>query len=192
MGLTTERKVFFALAGIAGLALFIDQGFLGPREAAAESPGIPTAPVGESTLDDAEISDPIESAASILINRLGSVSSTDRAGSLGASFSLTQLIEPAFQSESVEAPTEHALPLGALDNQETFPIISQSVEGLPTLSAAMPATHGGGAVLDGKLVRVGETGPNGYRLILVHSRSVLVERNGEQFAIEIPSFTDDD
>jgi len=36
MGLTTERKVFLGLAGVAGLALIIDQGLLGPSEAAAE------------------------------------------------------------------------------------------------------------------------------------------------------------
>jgi len=183
MGLTTERKIFLGLVGIAGIALVIDQGFLGPSEAAAESASLTLEAIEEMPTEiESQATKPV---AAILIDRLGSKVSSDSDGAFGSVFSFNKLIKPS-----------SADPAGNIDgqdsdsqsdeSQEAFLIIEPTATDLPALSSVMPAKNGGGAVLEGKLVRVGEKGPNGYRLILVDARAVLVERDGVQYAIEIP------
>ena len=54
----------------------------------------------------------------------------------------------------------------------------------------MPAKNGGGAVVGGKLLRIGEVDSNGYRLIEVKARSVVVERNSTRYTIDIPMVTE--
>ena len=54
----------------------------------------------------------------------------------------------------------------------------------------MPAKNGGGAVVGGRLLRVGEIDPNGYRLIQVKARSIIVERDSMRFTIHIPMVND--
>ena len=185
MGLTTERKVFLGLVGVAGLALVIDQGFLGPKEASADMfPDASASP--EPELVSTPLDKPAQRpAAMVLIDRLESLGSSDQAESLGSSFSLTKLVEPSVglpitDGAIVSSPDE--------DSEGSFPLIAPVAADLPTLSSVMPAKNGGGgAVLGGKLLRVGQVDPNGYRLVLVHARSVLVERDGVQYAIEIPT-----
>lgn len=185
MGLTTERKVFFGLVGIAGLALIIDQGFLGPKEAGAEPLPIAagsTLPVETTSTPQSK---PAKPAAMILIDRLESISTSDQSESFGSSFLLTKLIEPSLALPISDEPNE----VIQIDTPSgSFPLVAATASDLPVLSSVMPtANGGGGAVLGGKLLRVGQVGPNGYRLVLVHARAVLVERDGVQFAIEIPT-----
>ncbi len=183
MGLTTERKIFLGLVAIAGIALVMDQGFLGPSEATAESASL--------TLEAIEdMPTPIESqavkpVAAILIDRLGSKVSSNSDGAFGSVFSFNKLItlsstESAGNIDGQDSDSQSD------ESQEAFLISAPTATDLPALSSVMPAKNGGGAVLEGKLVRVGEKGPNGYRLILVDARAVLVERDGVQYAIEIP------
>ncbi len=187
MGLTTERKIFLGLACVAGLALVIDQGVLGPKRVLAEHATEDSAPsAGEPASIDPTDEPRGQSAAMILIDRLESLgSSSTQTDSLGSSFSLTRLVEsspglPITDSASAMGQNEDAL--------ANFPLVTPSITDLPILSSVMPTqTGGGGAVLGGKLLRVGQTDPNGYRLVLVHARSVLVERDGVQYAIEIPT-----
>jgi len=185
MGLTTERKVFLGLVGVAGLALFIDQGILGPKEASADPLPLTAEAIDEAatTIIQPSAEKP---AAAILIDRLLTVS-PNKDGSLGSSFSLTQLIEPS-STEQMSNVQDGAISAETPDT--SFPVIAPRADDLPVLSSAMPAANGGGgAVLGGKLLRVGEVDANGYRLVLVHARAVLVERDGVQYAIEIPTIS---
>lgn len=182
MGLTTERKVFLGLVGVAGLALFIDQGFLGPKEAAANPDPLIADTAGEVSAIGAQ-APTNKPAAAVLIDRLTETSSADLGGSLGSSFSLTQLIEP---QATVHLNDDQLSESSDQARTDGFPVIATRVVDLPVLSAAMPSANGGGAVLGGKMMRVGQVDPNGYRLVLVHARSVLVERDGVRYAIEMP------
>ncbi len=189
MGLTTERKIFLGLACVAGLALVIDQGVWGPKQASSESvlegSGPSSSPsTGESVAVSSPHKPTSKSAAMILIDRIESLGESKRIESLGSSFSLTRFVEP-----SPGLPiTDGASVMDAdEDGLESFPLLTPPVTDLPILSSVMPTqAGGGGAVLDGKLLRVGQVDPNGYRLVLVHARAVLVERGGVQYAIEIP------
>lgn len=180
MGLTTERKVFLGLVGVAGLALFIDQGFLGPKEAVADVFPIAAEPIADLAPSIVDSPATQQAAAAILIDRLKGSVSSDMDGSLGSAFSLTKLIEME-TSEQVAALQD----LGSA-SPDSFPMIAPKATDLPALSAVMPSKNGGGAVLGGKLLRVGQTGPEGYRLVTVMARAVLVEKDGVQYAIEIP------
>ncbi len=190
MGLTTERKVFLGLACVAGLALVIDQGFLATKQASAD-----TFPEGMSVSDElqaqpeaAPATTPMgKPAAMVLIDRLATIASPDQRASLGSSFSLTRLIEPSPSNPITDAALASGQPGEQGEGAESgFPLIAPAAPDLPVLSSVMPAKNGGGAVLGGKLLRVGQVDPHGYRLVLVHERSVLVERDGVQYAIEIP------
>ena len=183
MGLTTERKVFLGLAGVAGLALIIDQGLLGPSEAAAEP-----VPITIDSIDDSV--DPIlpslsihQPAAAILIDRLQSSPETEVHSILGSVFSLTQVIDPrAIDADANSSASAQQ----RIESESSFPLIAPPAVDLPVLSSVMPTTNGGGAVLGGQLVRVGQVGPDGYRLVGVQARSVIVERDSLQYTIEMP------
>lgn len=183
MGLTTERKIFLGLVGIAGIALVIDQGFLGPSEAAAESASLTLEAIEEMPTEiESQAAKPV---AAILIDRLGSKVSSNSDGAFGSVFSLNKLIKPA-AANSTGSIDGQVTGSQNDESQEAFLIIAPTATDLPSLSSVMPSKNGGGAVLEGKLVRVGELGPNGYRLLFVKARAVLVERDGVQYAIEIP------
>ncbi|CAN0576490.1 unnamed protein product, partial [Laminaria digitata] len=103
--------------------------------------------------------------------------------SLSDSFSLDQLIEPVLDSGVDQGSPEPAL----ITRQPALPVVQRSSIDLPTLSAVMPAQGGGGgAVLNGKLVRIGQTGPSGYVLMQVRKRGVVLERDGQVYSVEIP------
>ncbi len=186
MGLTTERKVFLGLACVAGLALVIDQGFMGPKQASADIAPADSSPPASETVSVPTSAPAGKPAAMVLIDRLESLALSDQGESLGASFSLTKLVEP-----SIGLPITDGTSTSEQEEDSTasFPLIAPKANDLPILSSVMPAKNGGGAVLGGKLLRVGQVDPNGYRLVLVHARSVLVERDGVQYAIEIPTIS---
>jgi hypothetical protein len=188
MGLTTERKVFFGLMVVAGAALVIDQGFLGPSGASADDIAM-TADMLVEQEPISEVQPAAQPAAAILIDRLRSTPDTGSSVSLGSAFSLTKMIGPKDGLTDQQEPQGESSDDGQGDS---FPLIAPRADDLPVLSAVMPSSNGGGALLGGKLVRVGQVGPNGYLLVLVHARAVLVERDGIQYAIEIPTVLDQD
>ena len=192
MGLTTERKVFLGLAVVAGIALVVDQGFLAPKSASADA--IPTNTELIPAPEPSQASEPVgipagKPASSMLIDRLKDLPSSDIAESFGASFSLGKMIKPPSDGSDQDGQDQLTT---QVDEPDSFSGIVSTPDDLPILSSVMPAANGGGAVLGGKLLRVGQTSPNGYRLILVHARAVLVERDGVQYAIEMPSISGQD
>ncbi len=96
MGLSTERKVFLAVLAVAGGALIIDQGILGPSEASA-LPDMPT-PSAEAVIPEAPVpsapTNSSETMAQVLMDRLDGIQSERGKGhSLSAAFSLERFID---------------------------------------------------------------------------------------------------
>ena len=182
MGLSTERKVFIAVLAVAGAALVIDRGFLGPSQASASS-GLPVeTPVSEGELVPATTSTAKapESMARILMQRIEGIESQSGDHSLSAAFSLEKFMKPK--------PVEQERQTGERDSDPSsmLNIIVADTPDLPALTAVMPSTNGGGAVLNGKLVRVGDTIPGGFKLIEVRERSVVLELDGGIYPIQMP------
>lgn len=184
MGLSTERKVFVAVLAVAGAALVIDRGILGPSEATAsldasvaevpvqpgEDAGAPAVPVKKS-----------ESMARILMQRIEGIESQTGDQSLSAAFSLEKFMSPTTTEQEVQPGTHEADTLSMLN------IIVSDTPDLPSLTAVMPSNNGGGAVLNGKLVRVGDTLQSGFKLVEVRERSVILELDGGVYPIQMPT-----
>lgn len=187
MGLSTERKVFLGVMGVAGIAFFVDQGLLGPAGVSADT----LEPQGESIIEQPAIVTGPEStkvAAAVLIDRLKSGSFTSGSDTFGSAFSLNSLIEhPSLTQGDSQNGLSDLVQAATPESSSSFPSFAPKATDLPTLSSVMPSKSGGAAVLGGKLVRVGQVGPAGYRLISVEARSILVERDGTQYSIQIPT-----
>ena len=131
-GLTTERKVFIGLAAVAGIALVIDQGVLGPKQASAGL-DIITADSFAADVMPSPINSPIQSKASseILIERLiGQGASAESTSSLGAIFSFTQSLADEQGADSIINKIADEMMPG-IEPGEVFPIITPGATDLP-------------------------------------------------------------
>ena len=183
MGLTTERKVFIGIASIAVVALIIDQGILAPGSAVAQS-DMPTSDVLELSTALPEAMQSVNGsppATEQLISRIESAMSENSDEiSMSSLFSMTRLGTP-------DSPTNDRADDGTKsENNESFPNLLSKPTDLPALSSVMPAKNGGGAVLSGKLLRIGQESANGYRLLDVYKRSALLEKDGQQYIVDLP------
>lgn len=175
MGLSTERKVIIGLFLVAGGALVVDQAILGPKEAGASELDLGFNLTPESILNvdlptKGEIFD--KTAASLLNERLSKFEQT-----MQADPSLDQMFGvPILDDEEVS---------NALTTGNTTDALSEQ-SGLPRLSAVMPSSTGGAAVINGVLVRVGDLNADGYRLISVQQRSAVIEKSGKKYTIALP------
>lgn len=183
MGLSTERKVFVGILCVAGSALMIDQVVLGPSSAEA----MPVATADSSDLLITPTSTPAQASvgsslnmAQVLLERLGAQNTVPEGKSLGSAFTLDQLIASGIpDSDPAQVNAERS-------TQPSLPVITPDAPDLPALTAVMPSKSGGGAVLGGKLVRIGQQTPEGFELIEVRERSVILRREGRFYTITIP------
>jgi hypothetical protein len=188
MGLSTERKVFLAVLAVAGAALIIDQGILGPSEASA-LPDMPT-PSAEAVIPEAPVpsvpaTKSSETMAQVLMDRLDGIQSERGKGhSLSAAFSLERFIDEPELAQGEGATSEPQ----SVGNRMLDLIVADAPQ-MPTLSAVMPASNGGGAVLNGKLVRVGGQVTGGFTLVEVRERSVILSHDGRNYPLEMPMQT---
>lgn len=187
MGLSTERKVFLAVLAVAGAALIIDQGILGPSEASA----LPDTPIpsAEAVIPEVQVpSAPAKSSetmAQVLMDRLDGIQSERGKGhSLSAAFSLERFIDEPEPAQG-EGDTNEAQSVG----NRMLDLIVADAPQMPTLSAVMPASNGGGAVLNGKLVRVGGQVSGGFTLVEVRERSVILSHDGRNYPLQMPMQT---
>ncbi|MBL4591034.1 MAG: hypothetical protein JKY96_03650 [Phycisphaerales bacterium] len=176
MGLSTERKVFLGLFLVAGGAFLMDQAILGPSGAEASVVDLGLDLSSESILAiGTQVQSPSKSqatAASLLNERLANLTKNiDQDSSLNQLFSDPML-------RAIESPTE----ADAAAVQST-PVVAVQ---LPKLSAVMPSQSGGAAVIDGVLIRAGGESAAGFRLITVQKRSVILEKSGNRYTIEVP------
>lgn len=191
MGLSTERKVFVGILAVAGIALVLDRGVLGPSTAGASTEDLAVAPVPQDSGQPlSKPSSGHQTAAQILIDRLNNkheLTTPSEQPSLGAAFSLEQLIEPVMQTVNNQAPAA-TIPAEPR-SRPALPVVTSRAVDLPTLTAVMPSSSGGGAVLNGKLVRIGQTDSAGFTLKQVRERGVVLEHDGQLYTIEIPMQT---
>ncbi len=183
MGLSTERKVFVAVLVVAGAALVIDRGILGPSEATAslDMPGAETlSPAGEVSIAPTKPASKADSMAKILMQRIEGIPSQSGDHSLSGAFSLEKFMKPVASDQEQAAGTSEG------EQPKMLNIIAADVPEMPALTAVMPATNGGGAVLDGKLVRVGDSLAGGFTLVEVRERSVVLELNGVIYPLLMP------
>lgn len=185
MGLTTERKIFLGLAAVAVAALIIDQGILAPGAASAQSDMPLPEPVASLPIIQAapRVNKAI-SPSDLLIKRIQSAAKGESGEiSMDSLFAMTQFA--GAQTPDSEHATQD-------QEEQSFPVIVNTPSDLPKLSSVMPSTNGGGAVLSGKLLRVGDVNDQGYRLLQVYKRSVLIEKDHKQYVVELPMTIESD
>ena len=188
MGLTTERKVFFGLIVVAGASLILDQTIFSPGSASAGSLDINQIEQMPGELILAGAPEPmITSVTTILNERLKNAGQEQSPAHSGLALQqMFTTIDVTQADPEPRAPDERPL----LQTEFVAPAPTVDVPAdLPSLSAVMPSRTGqSGAILDTKLYRIGQVTAGGYRLLDVEQRQVLVERNGHEFWIDLPSF----
>lgn len=188
MGLTTERKIFLALMLVAGGSLVVDQAILSPGSASAASLDADqiSALPAESIM--ANVTEPIKKSVTEILNQRLSSSAQDPKVSLNTD-DLQSMFSPLIKPspEPVVTSSTLAQPVQKNTSEPTQFIPTN----LPVLTAVMPSRSGqSGAILNATLFKVGDTTPQGYRLLKVEQRQVLVEIQGNQFWINLPAFED--
>ncbi len=118
------------------------------------------------------------------MERLEGIQSQQGSNSLSDAFSLEK-----FMSEPVKVD-DSSIPVEPEErNSLVLDLIAADAPSMPELSAVMPSNKGGGAVLNGKLVRVGGQVNGGFTLVEVRERSVILELDGRKYPLEMPMQT---
>ena len=188
MGLTKERKIFLGLAAVAGVALIADQGIFSTQGASAQSVAIEQMPLAEPIVELSP-QEPSLPAAKVLIDRVNNPTDLGSNSSMGSIFSLTKMIKPKANDPAGDDSGGNLI--DELLPEESFGFIESQRQDLPVLSAVMPSKTGGGAVVNGEILRIGQTSDDGYRLVRVEQRSVIIEQDGVQYTLEIPRISGD-
>jgi len=169
---------------VAGSSLVIDQAILSPNSAAAASLGVSQIDAMPNEPIVASIIKPItKSVTQILNDRLDNANLSENIQ--GQPPELQQmfaaLIKPTNNPTSNSPQHTPTQPAVAINPTHQLPT------NLPILSAVMPTQTGhSGAILNATLYRIGDTTPDGYRLINVQQRKVLVDFKGQEFWISLP------
>jgi hypothetical protein len=192
MGLTTERKIFLGLALIAGASLVVDQAILSPNSAGAALLDVDQVNALSSEPALSAIAKPITKSVSEILNeRLNNASGS----SVNTAELNTQVSEIQRMFAPLIKPAPKLMPQQPIIQTQTEvqpAIPTQAIPtNMPSLSAVMPSQSGhSGAILNGTLYKVGDTTPEGYRLLNVNQRQALVEYNTQQFWLTLPAFKD--
>lgn len=191
MGLTTERKIFLGLALVAGASLVVDQTILSPSSAGAAPLDANQVSAMPSEPALAAIAKPITKSVSEILNeRLGSAKGSTGNTEINAQASeIQRMFAPLIKPQPSPVSPKPTIPTQT-EVEPTIP--TQTIPtNMPSLSAVMPSQSGhSGAILNGTLYKVGDTTPEGYRLLKVNQRQVLVEYNSQQFWLTLPAFKD--
>lgn len=178
MAISRERKIFAGLFVVAIGGLAFDKAFLSQADAAAPAaPGLATA---SSPL--AEVASAVQAKADIVIR--------DAMDRLLKEHIPDAMPDLAFGPAQAWIQPQDAPAIGIVSPAtpgQVEPSSPAPTPSTPTLSLVMPTDTGGVATIDGVTLRVGQTHPDGYRLISVEARSVMIERNGSTAMLTLPS-----
>ncbi len=191
MGLTTERKVFLGLMLVAGASLVVDQAILSPSSAGAAplDSGSAQASATDSIINS--ITKPITKSVTDILNERLSSAQVNANISPEQSQEIQRLFAPLLSQNKApaqETPAQIVIEpepqkVIAAEPQHTIPT------NLPNLTSVMPSRSGqSGAILDATLYRIGETTPNGYTLLKVEQRQVLVSYQNREYWLVIPAY----
>lgn len=186
MGLTKERKILIAVAGLAGVLFAGDRALMGgtmsgPKTAAAASGAIaaPTQTAGNSTSPTAKpaaISSSTPAEAQPLVASLAQ--RLDQSRGILPTQTRDVFRMPAQWQNSPAAPTPSALP-------EPRPIFdAQEFARQNPLDAVFSANGRSHAVVAGKIVRLGES-RDGLTLTEVGDRWVVWSGHGQKFKLHL-------
>lgn len=178
MGLSTERKVFLGLFLVAGGALLLDQAVLGPKSAGAAL----LDSVGDLTTE--AISEPAEQAKQAVRTTAAELLN-ERLSSMTESFTTEASVSSMFGMPSIDE-----LPVSITQDQQSIDALIEINDNTPRLSAVMPSSSGGAAVINGVLVRAGGMTNDGYSLITVEQRSVVIAKDGKEYTVSLPAYGD--
>lgn len=191
MGLTTERKVFFGLMLIAGASLVIDQAILSPSSAGAAPLDTATAQASATDSILNSITKPITKSVTDILNERLSSAQVNTNISPEQSQDLQRMFAPLLNQSKTLAtdtpkriePAPEPQKVIAAEPQHSIPT------NLPNLTSVMPTRSGqSGAILDATLYRIGDTTPNGYTLLKVEQRQVLVRYQDREYWLVIPAY----
>ena len=164
--------------------MVVDQTVLSPSSAGAAALGVDQIDTMADEPILASMANPIaQSISKILNDRL---SQADLSADIEVTpIELQQMFAPLINPtpQPVSSPSELLMPQPEA-RAEPAPQIPTN---LPSLSAVMPSKSGhSGAILNGTLYRIGDSTPDGYRLISVQQRRVLVGYKGQEYWLSLP------
>lgn len=176
MAIARERQVFIGLMVIAGAGLMVDRALLGPKSAAA---GV------EGSAEPAAMADASAAVREVVGRASAATIATmfERFGSQGLE-GLNFGPEAAWTDREV---------LGAVIDVPTSPQVGMTIEPPADpavarfkLSLVMPTQTGGVAVVNGVRMQLGQWHPDGFQLIHVGERSVVLEVDGKSVTVNLP------
>jgi len=174
--------------GIATAGLAVDRFVLGPSSASAAMPGTELAsaggPLGELAASATEVlRGSLQQALKDTLQAEIDPGAAQRAGSIdfGPAAAWTanaaSLSAPGIDLSVTPAGGGAVAPSGPSPFRGTA---------TPGLTMVMPTSNGGIAVIDGVRLRVGQTHPDGFRLVSLGDRTATIEHNGERFVLSMP------
>lgn len=176
MAIARERQVFIGLLAIAGTGLMLDRAVLGPKSASAgvDGPDEPAVLAGASETVRAAVGR--ASAASIagMFERFGGQSLEGLNFGPEAAWTEREVLDAVIEAQQAPA-------VGATTVVPSDPSLSSF-----KLSLVMPTQSGGVAVINGMRMQLGQWHPDGFRLMHVGERSVVLEVDGKSVTVNLP------
>ncbi len=169
MELSRERKIFVGVAIVAGAAFVIDRGILAPSGASA-APVISITPPAGAEPGQGDQLGGIDETGIAIAQRLHELVVSE---GVSGEASGDAFVFPESWTTPIAAPAEAAESGDSAAAAPTF-----------KLSAAMPTTRGGIAVIDGRTYRTGDR-VGSYTLVGVMDRAVTLEGPGGLVTLEV-------
>ena len=178
MSLTTSHKIYASVLGVALVGFALDRTLLAPDGAAAGET-TPPAATGMDTVSIMATPMPIPVAAAP--TRTLALSFRELAARRG--LKLEDISDP-FTVPNHWLPDEASIPI------ETSTGVSPGRRYLAShqLNAVMENAQGGSAIVDGKRLRIGDE-LDGFRLVLIQRRSVVMEGEGVRVTLALPALS---
>lgn len=176
MRLTTSHKIYASVLGVALVAFALDRAFLAPGGAEA----------GETTPDAAGDTDTVQMLPPVKLIPVAAPTTRTLA------LSFRELAERrGLKLEDMSDPftvPPHWLPDQATVRIGTSTDVSPGRRFLAAhqLNAVLANEQGGAAIIDGKRFRIGQE-LDGFRLVLIQRRSVVLEGEGVRVMLSLPT-----
>lgn len=177
-----ERQIVLGLGAVAVAGLMFDRVVLGPAESTA----------APAPMASADSTSPVRAAAAAVGAkvevRVREAMMRALEDHVAESLPSMEFGPDTSWLTSATASTQ-AKPAPAREPTKATPAsgLLPGLSGTPTLSLVMPIRDGGIAVINGHRLSVGQTHPDGYRLVGVDARSVTISKDGASAVLSLPS-----
>lgn len=176
MAIARERLVFIGLLVVAGTGLVLDRAVLGPKPASAGVDGVAEPAVLAGASETVRAAVGRASAASIagMFERFSGQSVEGLNFGPEAAWTEREVLDVVIDAQQAPA-------VGATTVVPPDPSLARF-----KLSLVMPTQSGGVAVINGDRMQVGQWHSDGFRLIHVGERSVVLEVDGRSVTVNLP------